>query len=595
MGFLKKYLKAIFIPLFLTFVFSSVATAQEVKVVFTGQSYAALYPCNCPFDRVGGLSRRASVISKIRSESKDVIVVEAGSSFGFDEKDLYSQSFDMDRQRTAVYLDSLKLMGYDALLAGPGEFAFGLDFLKKYEDLPFMVSNIKGFESSYVIKDLGYVKVGIIGFCDVIDENELGLKWLAPSAILKETILKLKNRGVDFVILLSGLDPKEDEELLKKIKGIDVVINGTYSLGSVGLKTVEGAVYLKTWWQARSVGVLTLDFKDRKLQDKKLESIILNKDIGDDERVLSLLPRCFQSADCPGVAGSIAECQNRGTKQAQCQYKQAPKAKLMIVQPRICHTCHIDDVIANLNKFFENLEIEYLTEDSKKAKEFIKEFEIKMLPAYILDKDISELKQFDAVKTFLIEGENNYLLKPSDSGVSFLLERPRIPKRLDVFFNLGYNQSPELFQMLKVFQEQHKDYRIFLNFIVVRNKDGQPMSQGGPSEIEEFRRIACIEKMYPDHIFDYLICRSSQKGLSWWGDCALEFKIDSMQVKECVASEYGRVAFDEHIALSEEFQIVNGPTFIVENNEIFSIVNMPSLKEFEQTVIGVTDKKWSKR
>lgn len=590
MGFLKKYFRAIFIPLFLVFVFSSIAVGEEVKVVFTGQSYAALYPCNCPLDRVGGLARRASVISKIRSESKNVLIVEAGSSFGFDEKDLCSQSFDVDRQRTAIYLDGLKLMGYDALLAGRGEFVFGRDFLKGYKSLPFIVSNIKDFENPYVIKDFGCVKVGIIGFCDVVDQNELGLKWVAPSAILEETILKLKNKGVDFVIILSGLDPKEDEELLKKTKNIDVVINGSYSLGSVVLKTVQGAIYLKTWWQARSVGVLTLDFQRGKLQDKKLESISLNQEIKDDARILSLLPLCFQSADCSGVPGSVSECRDGGTKQAQCQYEKIPKVKLMIIKPRICHTCRIDNVIKNLNKFFGNMEIEYFAQDDKNAKDFIKEFKINMLPAYVFDKDISGLKQFDSVKTFLMEGKNNYLLKPSDSGVSFLLERPRLTKRLDVFFDFSYNQTPELFQLLKVFQEQHKDYHIFLNFIVVRDKEGRLMSRGGDSEVEEFRRIACIQKMYPDQLFDYLICRSPQKGLSWWGDCALESKIDSMQIKECVVSEYGRAAFDEHIALSEEFQIINGPTFIVENKEIFSIVNVPSLKEFEETVVGVAEK-----
>lgn len=572
------------------FLFSSnLAFAEEIKIVFTGQAHAALYPCDCPKDRSGGVARRAGVIEKIRSESKNVLLIEAGASLGSGDKDDSRQNLDLDRSRSAIYLDSLKTMGYDVLLANSEEFVFGLDFLKKYKEIPFISSNLEGFERPYVIKNFGWMKVGVIGFSDAVAGGLNNLKWVAPSAVLKGIIASLKKQGVDFVILLSGLNPEEDETLLRKTKGIDLVINGGYSLGSVDLKYVEGAMYLKTWWQARSVGVLSLDFSAKALKEKKLESIKLDQKIADDEKVASLVPACFQGDDCKPVFGSATVCQDAGAKKARCVYTAIPKVKLTIIKPLVCRTCHIDPVVANLNRVFENLEIESLAQDSEKAKVFIKEFDITMLPVYLLDKSISGLKQFPDIKSHFIEGKDAYFLKPSDSGVSYLLRRDKIAKRLDVIFDFSYHQAPALFELLKAFKEKHADYDLRLNFLVIRNKDGEFVSRGGASEIEEFRRIACIDHLYHEELFNYLICRSRQKGLSWWGECAIESHIDTLQLKACVSSEGGRADFQARIALPEELQIINGPTFIIDNREIFAIVNVPALEEFEKTVIDVAE------
>jgi len=54
--------------------------ADEIKVVFTGQSYAMLYPCSCPMAPNGGVARRAALIKKLRAAGPNVLVVEAGSS-----------------------------------------------------------------------------------------------------------------------------------------------------------------------------------------------------------------------------------------------------------------------------------------------------------------------------------------------------------------------------------------------------------------------------------------------------------------------------------------------------------------------------------
>ncbi len=589
---LVKVRLRVFLLFLLFFLFSdSFVSAEELKIVFIGQAHAALYPCDCPLDRVGGLARRAAAIERLRGESEDVLVLEAGSSFAFGEEDLNKQDFDADQRRTTIYLDGLALMNYDAVLAGNKEFGLGLDFLKKHKGLPFVASNIKDFQKSYIIKDYGWIKVGVIGFSDVLGRHDLESRWTAPSSVLKKVIAELKRKGVNFIVLLSELNPKEDEELLKNNIGIDLVINGTHSLGSVALTAVGNAIYLKTWWQARRVGVLTLNFKDRQLQDKELYFLKLDQEFKEDEKILALLPACFQNGDCRPVPGSTVKCTDGGTEKAQCYYKQNSKVELMVIKPRFCHTCRMDDVVASLHRFFENLEVQYVVEDDKKAKEIIKEFGVKMLPAFVFNKSVAGLSQFDAIKPHMLEGKDHYLLKPSDSGVSYLLDRPKVSKRLDVFFDFSYNQAPELFRLLKSFKEKHKNYDVRLNFLVVRDKEGHFVSRGGESEIEEFRRVACIDKLYPGSLFDYLICRSSQKGLSWWGDCALEAGIDTMQVKECVFLEAGQAAFDEHIAVSNELEVLSGPTFIIENKEIFGIVNVPSLQEFEKTVIGVAQKK----
>ncbi len=559
--------------------------AEELKIVFTGQSFASLYPCSCPHEPDGGVARRATVIKNLRSAHKDVLLLEAGNSFASGPQDQNTENYEKDSRRTDVYLKSLKAMGYDAVLVSAQEYSFGGEFLKRYTDIPFVSSNIDGFPNGYLIKDFGWVKVGVLALSDSQVAAKGITGWQAPLEILEKRISELKNNGAGIIILLSSLLPQQDKELLRNIKGIDVVINGSVSYGSAQLTELDGIIYLNTWWQAKKIGVLTFDVSDSKITNKTLESLSLSPEIPDDESLSAILPQCFRAADCKKIEGSVASCENASLADAKCTYTQQAAVSVTIIRPKACRTCREELVVAGLKKVFGNLKVGYLKEDDAAAGELIKEYKITMLPAYLFAKDIEKSQAFKAFSMNLDKGKDSYMLKPSKAGVSYVLGRKRIPKRLDVFFDFDSASLPELFSLLKDFKEKHKDIDVRINFLVARAKNGELMARGGVYMIEEFGRMACIDDLYPKKVFDYLICRSSETQSSWWDTCATKSKIDPAKIKKCAVSQAGREKLFARIGLTQELEIVTGPTFLVDNAEIFAVVNAPSLEEFEKVVL----------
>jgi hypothetical protein len=587
---MKRSVKIFFLVLLLSCVSPAWARAEEIKIVFTGQAYASLYPCACPSDPAGGVSRRATAIKQIRSASKNVILVEAGNSVASGAEDQYALNYDTDLKRTDVYLRALGLMGYDALLAGSQEFSLGVDFLKKYRDMSFISSNLEGFPNGAIVKDLGWIKVGIIGLTDSQASAKGVAGWQAPAKVLEQAIADVKKKGARLVILLSTFKTQEDMDLLKDTKGVDVVINGSPSLGSVKVASVNGVVYLTTWWQSRSIGILTLDVVGSKVSPKGLSAVTLVPNIPDDEQVAALLPACFKSEDCKKMPGFVQKCERPTEGVAQCIYMPLSKVSLTVVAPKVCHTCRIEDALGGLKDMFGEIKVDYLTPEAPAAKEILKEFKVTMLPVYVFGKDLEKSPVFVRYSSFFDKGSQSYLLKPTHGGVSFLLDRNQIEKRLDVIFGMK-GASGDTVKLLKAFHEKHPDIMIHYHWLAVQEKDGALLAKGGLPEIEEFKRASCIDELYPERLLDYLSCRIPQQESSYWDECAAQAKIDPVRIKHCALSQEGLDLLKKRIDLTQKLEIASSPTFIIDNTEIFALVNTPLLEEFEKVVLGQEPKK----
>lgn len=103
--------------------------AEEVTILYTGSTHAMLYPCNCPFEPDGGVSRRATLIKQLRKDFPDALLLDSGSYFAAGLLDENTQNTQLDTQRTLINLKAMELMKYDGLSIGNDEFNFGKQFL----------------------------------------------------------------------------------------------------------------------------------------------------------------------------------------------------------------------------------------------------------------------------------------------------------------------------------------------------------------------------------------------------------------------------------------------------------------------------------
>ena len=578
---------------FLLSSFSLSFAEDKITILVSGQSHSSLYPCNCPGAPIGGVARRATLINKVKSEENSVLVLEAGGSFAGGSYDINSQTTELDKERTEFYMQSLVKMDYDAFLISSEEFNFGEDFLKEVMStykLNYLSANIKGDFQPYLTKDIGNVKVAIIGVTDERVKNKSKTEYIKPQDCLLKAIEEIKgDKEVSLVIVLSYLGEKESKELLNKIAGIDIWIDSNNPFMIANSIEISGTLFVQPAWETRTLTKINLslaasDSKEAEssgLISFEVENIKLSEDIEDDTQIASFIPECFTDKDCR-KSGYVGKCESAATKESKCVFSEIKSAKLIVIKPTKCNTCNIESTIERIEKILPNLEVEYFLEDTPEAKELIENLNINMLPAYLVDKSIEEETIISQIGQIANEIDNYYMLEPGFTGVSYYIKRKEIPNRLDVFFDIGTKDIVKILDILQILQDKNKDIDIHLNFLAIEDIESGFIAKAGKYEIEEYLRSACINKYYPDKLRYYLSCRLSDIESSWWDDCVSKFGMDPGIIKGCAQTQEGKILLREFIKLTQELEVVFGPTFLVNNKEIFSSEGVPSVEELEE-------------
>ena len=232
---------------FLLLAFSAVAVfaGPKVKLVIlhTNDTHSQVEPTEKSASKtadMGGYARRMGVIQKIRSEEKQVLLVDAGD---------YSQGtpyFNFYNGR--IEIDAMNRMKYDAGTLGNHEFDNGIDTLAavlKNARFPMLSSNynvantaLNGLTKQYLVLERGGLRIGILALnvnpeSLIFEKNYKGMKYEDPIKKANEiaTLLKKKEK-CDVIICLShlGADTTKievnDFEIAHKTRYIDVIIGG---------------------------------------------------------------------------------------------------------------------------------------------------------------------------------------------------------------------------------------------------------------------------------------------------------------------------------------------------------------------------------
>jgi 5'-nucleotidase len=286
---MNKVIKGIVFNL-LVFFFVQAAQANQLTIIYTGQTHATLFPCHCPAEPAGGVARRAAMVRQLCKDNQELLLLEAGDSFADSLQDFAKQSVELDKGRTILYLASLKMMGYDAVGAGKESLGYGKDFLsqaQKKANLELLSLNIPKLKS-HVIKNINGLKIAVIGF----GGYDTGRKQCPGIKALRNLIRKLKKNNVDFIILLSNNGLGQDLELVKQVKGIDCILSSSMrSENQKPVVEVASTLVAQTYWQARRLSRLDLEIEKGKLKSYNYSEIKLTPDVADDAEIAAMLAR----------------------------------------------------------------------------------------------------------------------------------------------------------------------------------------------------------------------------------------------------------------------------------------------------------------
>ena len=276
--------------------------AYKLTVLHTNDQHSRIEPFDSSYSRnpnQGGFARRATLIQQIRSQEKNVLLLDAGDIFqGTPYFNFYGGELEFKL---------MSMMGYDAATMGNHDFDNGLEgFLKALPNakFPFITSNydfsntiLDGKTEKYQIFKKNGIKVGLFGVGIELDglvgkKQYQETKYLNPVEIAQHYADFLrKEKGCDLVICLShiGFDYRDDtdkisdKKLAAQTDNIDLILGGhTHTFlpepQSFTNKSGKNVLVNQVGWAGLLLGRIDFYFD----KNKSLQNISWNNQVIDD-------------------------------------------------------------------------------------------------------------------------------------------------------------------------------------------------------------------------------------------------------------------------------------------------------------------------
>jgi 2',3'-cyclic-nucleotide 2'-phosphodiesterase (5'-nucleotidase family) len=180
-------------------------------------------------------------VKELRENRKDVLVLDAGDLF-FKKfaNPIPENELKRVREKAWLILESLNMMGLDALGIGDDDLSLGRDFLVEMSSkakFAFVSSNMTHEDTGkllfqpYLLKEIAGMRIGIFSlfspdlFIGPNDLRKKGVVFRDPVETAQAMVRELQPK-TDLIVLLSHLSYPKDVELAQKTSGIHLIIGG---------------------------------------------------------------------------------------------------------------------------------------------------------------------------------------------------------------------------------------------------------------------------------------------------------------------------------------------------------------------------------
>lgn len=216
---------------------------KQITILHTNDTHSHIEPFDsehAEFPGMGGVAKRYSLISQIRRDNPNTLLLDAGDIFqGTPYFNFYGGELEFKL---------MSKLGYDAATIGNHDFDNGIEGLlaqMPHAEFPFVSANydfsntvLEDRVKPYEVFIMDGIKIGVFGL-GIELEGLVGKKlfketrYLDPVEMATETVSQLKNQeNCQLVICLSHLgyhynsDKISDLDLAAKTKDIDLIIGG---------------------------------------------------------------------------------------------------------------------------------------------------------------------------------------------------------------------------------------------------------------------------------------------------------------------------------------------------------------------------------
>ncbi len=285
------------LAVFTFLVMSLFAFAVNITVFHINDTHAHAWPfADSTGNMIGGFSTIATMIDAERKVNPNVLFLHAGDiNTGVPESDLVDAAAD---------ILSLNRMKLDAAAVGNHEFDKSRDVLRKqisWAKFDFLSANIykdgEPFFTPYIIKEVGGVKVAIVGFTtehtkilENVHSEDLEFKNVVEVA--RQIIPEIRKQA-DVVIALTHLGVGQGysdlyttaDQLAQNVEGIDLIIDGHSHTNMTSPMVVNGVPIVQAFEWGKVLGRADIEVENGKVVkiDWQAIPVVQSKLVGKDE------------------------------------------------------------------------------------------------------------------------------------------------------------------------------------------------------------------------------------------------------------------------------------------------------------------------
>ena len=216
---------------------------KRLVILHTNDTHSTIEPFqskHSKFPNMGGVSKRHTILQKIRSEEEHVLLLDAGDIF---QGTPYFNTFNGELE-----MKLMSLLQYDAATMGNHDFDIGLEgFLnaQQFANFPFLCANydfsetiLDGKTKAYHIFHKAGIKIGVFGIGVALKglvsvDNYGNTRYFDPISTANKIASELKSKSCDLVICLSHLgfeyenkSINSDRKLAAETQNIDIILGG---------------------------------------------------------------------------------------------------------------------------------------------------------------------------------------------------------------------------------------------------------------------------------------------------------------------------------------------------------------------------------
>lgn len=275
------------------------------------------------YRQAGGYARIATIVKQIRSEREN-------NCLFCDSGDTLHGTYPAFVTQGQAMIPILNSLGLDAMTAH-WEFAYGPEVLdQQLAELKYPMLAINVFDKvtkkpafqSYIIKEIGGLRIGIIGIASVIVDKTMppsfseGIYFTWGKDELPPIIDMLHNKEeVDLIVLLSHLGFTQDMKLLSEVPGIDVCLSG-HTHNRLYKPVLAGkTIVIQSGCHGSFLGRLDLEVGGGKVVDYRHQLIEVEATTQPDPIVADLVKQALAPYQnlLSEVVGETTTALNRGT------------------------------------------------------------------------------------------------------------------------------------------------------------------------------------------------------------------------------------------------------------------------------------------